>query len=59
MSRFDLSPLNIGGVPPSFISVEHAAQLMDCSTWTVRRWITNDSGTMKLVRSVSVVRDAR
>lgn len=40
-SKFDLSALTIGGVAPSFVSVEHAAQLMDVSHWTVRRWISD------------------
>lgn len=39
--KLDLSTLTVGGITPSFISVEHAAQLMDVSHWTVRRWITN------------------
>jgi excisionase family DNA binding protein len=39
-SKLDLSSLTVGGIPPSFVSVEHAALLMDCSHWTVRRWIT-------------------
>lgn len=41
MSKLDLRSLTVGGVAPSFVSVEHAAQLMDCSHWTVRRWITS------------------
>ncbi|WP_018600927.1 helix-turn-helix domain-containing protein [Mycobacterium sp. 155] len=41
MSKLDLTALTVGGIAPSFVSVEHAAQLMDVSHWTVRRWITN------------------
>ncbi|WP_135453508.1 helix-turn-helix domain-containing protein [Mycobacterium sp. DL99] len=41
MSKLDLTSLTVGGIAPSFLSVEHAAQLMDVSHWTVRRWITN------------------
>ncbi len=41
MSQLDLSALTVGGVAPSFISIDHAAQLMDCSHWTIRRWITS------------------
>ncbi len=40
-SKLDLSTLTVGGITPSYISVEHAAQLMDASHWTVRRWITS------------------
>lgn len=41
--KLDLTNLTIGGVAPSYVSVEHAAQLMDVSHWTVRRWITAGS----------------
>lgn len=41
--KLDLSNLTVGGVAPSYVSVEHAAQLMDVSHWTVRRWITSGS----------------
>ena len=41
MSILDLSALTVGGIAPSFISVDHAAQLMDVSHWTIRRWITS------------------
>ncbi|TXI62499.1 helix-turn-helix domain-containing protein [Mycolicibacterium mageritense] len=40
-SKIDLTALTVGGIAPSFVSVEHAAQLMDCSHWTIRRWITS------------------
>ena len=39
--KLDLSALTVGGIAPSYVSVEHAALLMDCSHWTVRRWITS------------------
>lgn len=39
MSKLDLSALTVGGIAPSYISVEHVAQLMDVSHWTVRRWV--------------------
>lgn len=38
MSPIDLSGLTVGGIAPSYVSIEHAAQLMDVSHWTVRRW---------------------
>lgn len=41
MSKLNLSALTVGGIAPSYVSVEHAAQLMDCSHWTIRRWITS------------------
>jgi excisionase family DNA binding protein len=41
VSKLDLTSLTVGGIAPSYVSVEHAAQLMDVSHWTVRRWITN------------------
>ena len=40
MSKLDLSALAVGGITPSYVSVEIAAQLMGVSHWTVRRWIT-------------------
>lgn len=40
-NKIDLSALTVGGIAPSFVSVEHAALLMDCSHWTIRRWITS------------------
>ena len=40
VSKFDLSALTVGGITPSYVSVEIAAQLMGVSHWTVRRWIT-------------------
>ncbi|GJF10502.1 hypothetical protein NGTWS0302_07650 [Mycolicibacterium cyprinidarum] len=30
-----------GSIAPSFISVDHAAQVMDVSHWTIRRRITS------------------
>ena len=39
-SKIDLTSLTVGGVAPSFVSVEVAAQLMGVSHWTVRRWIS-------------------
>lgn len=40
MSKLDLSALTVGGIAPSYISIEHAALLMDVSQWTVRRWVS-------------------
>lgn len=40
MSKLDLSTLTVGGIAPSYVSVEIAAALMGVSHWTVRRWIT-------------------
>lgn len=40
MSKLDLSALTVGGIAPSYISVENAALLMGVSHWTVRRWIS-------------------
>lgn len=40
MSKLDLSALTVGGITPSYVSVEIAGQLMGVSHWTVRRWIT-------------------
>lgn len=40
MSKLDLSHLTVGGIAPSYVSVDVAAALMGVSHWTVRRWIT-------------------
>lgn len=40
MSKLDLSPLTVGGIAPSYVSVDVAATLMGVSHWTIRRWIT-------------------
>ena len=40
MTKLDLSALTIGGITPSYVSVDVAAALMGVSHWTVRRWIT-------------------
>ncbi|BBY53929.1 excisionase family DNA-binding protein [Mycobacterium koreense] len=39
--QLDLGALTVGGITPSFVSVDTAAQLMSVSHWTVRRWIDN------------------
>jgi excisionase family DNA binding protein len=41
MSNLDLSALTVGGIAPSYVTVDAAAALMSVSHWTVRRWITN------------------
>lgn len=43
MSKLDLSALTVGGITPSYVSVDVAAALMGVSHWTVRRWITAGS----------------
>lgn len=40
MSKLDLTALTVGGITPSYVSVDIAAALMGVSHWTVRRWIT-------------------
>lgn len=40
-SKLNPDSLTVGGVTPSFLSVEHDVLLMDCSYWTIRRWITS------------------
>ncbi|ULP48066.1 helix-turn-helix domain-containing protein [Mycolicibacter virginiensis] len=39
-SKIDLSALTVGGIEPSYVTLEVAAQLMGVSHWTVRRWIS-------------------
>lgn len=39
-AKLDLSALTVGGIAPSFVSIETAATLMSVSHWTIRRWIT-------------------
>jgi len=56
VSKLDLSSLTVGGIPPSYVSVEHAAQLMDVSHWTVRRWITNGHLNARKMPSGAVLR---
>lgn len=40
MSNLDLTARTVGGIKPSYVSVDIAAALMGVSHWTVRRWIT-------------------
>jgi excisionase family DNA binding protein len=40
VSKLDLTALTVGGITPSYVSVDIAAALMGVSHWTVRRWIT-------------------
>ena len=40
MSKLDLTALTVGGIAPSYVSVDVAAALMGVSHWTIRRWIT-------------------
>jgi excisionase family DNA binding protein len=41
MTKLDLTNLKVGGITPSYVSVDIAAALMGVSHWTVRRWITS------------------
>jgi excisionase family DNA binding protein len=41
MPKLDLADLRVGGITPSYVSVDIAAALMGVSHWTVRRWITS------------------
>lgn len=41
MSKLNLADLTVGGIAPSYVSVEHAAALMDVTHWTIRRWVTD------------------
>lgn len=43
MPKLDLADLRVGGITPSYVSVDIAAALMGVSHWTVRRWITSGS----------------
>lgn len=51
MPKLDLSAFTTGGVAPSYLSVEHAALLMDVSHWTIRRWITSGALNAKKMPS--------
>lgn len=39
-AKLDLSALAVGGIAPSYVSIETAAALMSVSHWTIRRWIS-------------------